>query len=275
MAKGTLIDSIGNLRTLKLAHTAIVAQYDVIVSAGGLVLIALNAAAANVDNVYAYMGKVTLPKDTSTAMAVGDIVYWDVADAELNKSASGNTMCGFCVAAAGSSDATADIYLFPDLTNMGATEIANDSCDGDAVAADVLKVLSVTVTNSQIKGLAASPKTLVAAPGANKSLEFISAILFLNHGTEVLSETADNMAIRYQDGSGAIVSEAIEATGFIDQAADTITNAIPKKDAIVAAASAVNKALVLDNTGDGEYGGNATEDATLTVHIVYREHDWS
>jgi len=275
MAKGTLIDSIGNLRTLKLAHTAIVAQYDVIVSAGGLVLIALNAAAANIDNVYAYMGKVTLPKNTSLAIAVGDIVYWDVADGELNKSSSGNTMCGFCVAGAATADETVDIFLFPDLTNMGATELANDSADGDVVAADVLKVKTVTVTNSQIKALAASPKTLVAAPGADKSLEFISAILMLNHGTEVLTESADNMAIRYHDGSGAIVSETIEATGFIDQAADTITNAIPKADAIVAAASAVNKALVLDNAGDGEYGGNATEDATLTVHVVYREHDWS
>jgi len=274
MATGTVIDSIQNIRTLKLAHTAAVALNEVIVS-GGCVLIAVNAALINADNSYVYMGKVTLPKAAPLAIDVGDIVYWDVADGNLNKSSSGNTMCGFCIAAALSADTTVDIFLFPDLTNIGTAEIANDACTGAKVAVDVLKVATVTVTNSQIKGMAAAPKTLVAAPGATKSLEFISALIQLNHGTEVLTESADNMAIRYTNGSGAIVSEAIEATGFIDQAADTITNAIPKKDAIVASASALNQALVLDNTGDGEYAGNATEDATLTVHIVYREHTWS
>jgi len=275
MATGTLIDSIGNLRTLKLAHTAAVAQYEVIVSAGGLVLIAVNAALISTDNIYAYMGKVTLPKAAPLTIAVGDIVYWDVADGNLNKSASGNTMCGFCIAAAASADTTVDIFLFPDLTNMGATELANDSADVDVVAADVLKVVSVSLTNAQIKGLRAAPKTLVAAPGATKSLEFISAILYLDYGSEVLTESTDNMAIRYTDGTGVIVSQAIEATGFIDAAADTLTNALPKIDAIAAASGALNKALVLHNTGDGEYAGNATSDTLMKVHIVYREHTWT
>lgn len=272
MATGTLIDSIGNLRTLKLAHTAAVAQYQVIVSAGGLVLIAVNAALISTDNIYAYTGKVTLPKHSGLAIAVGDIVYWDTADDELNKSSSGNTMCGFCVAAAATTDATVDIFLFPDLTNMGATEIANDSCDGDAVAVDVLKVVTVSVTNAQIKALRAAPKSLVAAPGATKWLEFLSAWLVLDYGSDVLTESADNMAVRYTNGSGAIVSQTIEATGFIDQAADTYTNALPKADAIVAAASALNQALVLHNVGDGEYGGNATADTLMKVRIAYLEH---
>lgn len=272
MATGTLIDSTGNTRTLKLAHTAAVAQYEVIVSAGGLVLIALNAALISTDNIYAYMGKVTLPKAAPLAIAVGDIVYWDVADGNLNKSSSGNTMCGFCIAAAASADTTVDIFLFPDLTNLGATELANDSADGDVVAVDVLKVVTVSLTNAQIKALRAAPKTLVVAPGATKWLEFLSAWLVLDYGSEVLTESADNMAIRYTDGSGVIVSQAIETTGFIDQAADIYTNALPKADAIVTAAGALNKALVLHNTGDGEFGGNATSDTLMKVRIAYREH---
>jgi predicted RecA/RadA family phage recombinase len=271
MATGTLIDSAQNTRTLKLAHTAAVAQYEVIVS-NNIVLIALNAALINTANIYAYTGKVTLPKAAPLVIGVGDIVYWDVADGNVNKSSSGNTMCGFCIAAAASADTTVDIYLFPDLTNLGATELANDSADGDVVAVDVLKVVTVNLTNAQIKGLRAAPKTLVAAPGATKWLEFLSAQLILDYGSEVLTESADNMAIRYTNGSGAIVSQAIEATGFIDASADTYTNALPKIDAIVAAASALNQALVLHNTGDGEYGGNATSDTLMKVRIAYREH---
>lgn len=274
MPTGTVIDSIQNARTLKLAHTAAVALNEVIVNSG-LVLIAVNAALINADNSYVYTGKVTFPKAAPLAIDVGDIVYWDVADGNINKSSSGNTMCGFCIAAALSADTTVDILLFPDLTNIGTAEIADDACTGAKVAVDVLKVATVSLTNAQIKGLAAAPKQLVAAPGATKSLEFISALLFLDYGSEVLTESDDNMAIRYTDGSGAIVSEAIEATGFIDQAADTFTNAIPKKDAIVAAAAAKNQALVLDNTGNGEYGGNATSDTLMKVHIVYREHTWT
>jgi hypothetical protein len=77
------------------------------------------------------------------------------------------------------------------------------------------------------------------------------------------------MAIRFTNGSGAIVSQAIEATGFIDQAADTITNALPKVDAIASAAASVAQALVLHNTGDGEYGAG---NSPMTVKITYRVH---
>lgn len=139
--------------------------------------------------------------------------------------------------------------------------------------ATLIKYATVTLTNANIKALRATPITLVAAQGANKVVELVSATLKLVAGTNVLSETADNMAVKYTNGTGAAVSQAIEATGFIDQAADTITNALPKIDAIAALADSANKALVLHNTGDGEYAGNAAADATMTVKIAYRVHD--
>jgi hypothetical protein len=86
----------------------------------------------------------------------------------------------------------------------------------------------------------------------------------------VLTESADNLAVKYTDGSGVQVSQDIEATGFIDAAADTATCAQPKIDAIAAKAGCENKALVLHNTGDGEYGGNAGADTVLRVKVNYR-----
>jgi hypothetical protein len=139
----------------------------------------------------------------------------------------------------------------------------------------LIKYATVSITNAQIKALRATQKTLVAAPGATKAIEFISAMLKLDAGTNVLSESDDNLSIRYTGGTGVKVSVDIETTGFIDQAADTFTNAIPVKDAIVAATGALNQALVLDNDGDGEYAGNAAADATMTIKVAYRIHDFA
>ena len=125
-----------------------------------------------------------------------------------------------------------------------------------------------------ITALAATPIELVPAPGAGQSLELVGAILKLEAGTEVLTESADNLEIKYTNAAGVSVTGAIEMTGFIDQAVDTQTSALPILDAIVASSAAENKALVLDNSGDGEIAGNASEDAKLVLMVTYRTHDF-
>lgn len=138
----------------------------------------------------------------------------------------------------------------------------------DALSDSTIKTVEVSLTNAEMLALRAAPKTLVAAPGAGKVLEFLSAVLVFDY-TGAYTETADNMAIRYTDGSGTIVSEAIEATGFVDATADTMTTARPKVDVIAAKTACENKALVLHNTGDGEYGGGNAANA-VRVTISYR-----
>ena len=158
-----------------------------------------------------------------------------------------------------------------DFTAKGAT--ATDDGSKTTYNLDpMIASVTVSLTNAEIKALRATPKTLVAAPGSGKYLEFISAVIKNNGGTNALTETADNIAVKLNNGSGAQVSQDIEATGFVDQTAATLTTAIPKVDPIVAYASAANKALVLHNTGDGEWGGNAANDVTFTVDVQYRVH---
>lgn len=133
-----------------------------------------------------------------------------------------------------------------------------------------VRFVEVTLTNAQIKAVRATPVQLVAAPGAGKVLKFIGAWLKLVAGANVLTETAANLGIKYTDGAGVQVNETVECTGFIDQAADTATEARPKLDPIVATvAGAINKALVLHNLGAGEFAGNAAADATLKVKVWY------
>lgn len=151
-------------------------------------------------------------------------------------------------------------------------ETDSDSVTSAMMSSAVLKVTKVTLTNAEVKALRAAPKTLVAAPGTNKVIEFLSGIIKLKAGANAITETADNMAVKYENGSGVAISDTIEATGFIDQSVNTQTSIKAKTDAIVASSGAENKAIVLHNTGDGEYAGNAANDATIEVYIAYRVH---
>lgn len=154
------------------------------------------------------------------------------------------------------------------MTNTGVAVLSADSVNNTAIAENIIQNHTVVVTNAQIKALRATPLNLVGAPGAGYFNQFLGAVIKLNHGTEVLTETADNLVIQYDGGQDA--SAAIETTGFIDQAADMIAVVIPATIAAVAAADVENDALELFNTGDGEIAGNATLDATLTINITYR-----
>jgi hypothetical protein len=135
----------------------------------------------------------------------------------------------------------------------------------------VIQYADISLTNANIIALRATPISMVAAQGAGTVILFRGALLKLVYGgTNVFTESADNLAIRVTDGSGAIVSQSIESTGFIDQSATTYSSAEPKVDAIIVGSAAENKALVLHNTGDGEIAGNAGADNTMEVRVFYQ-----
>lgn len=138
------------------------------------------------------------------------------------------------------------------------------------LAEDLLRTSKVTLSSALIKTLRATPQVLVPAPGVGKYIELVSVRLRLIAGTNVLTESTANLAVKLTNGSGAAVSQTVETTGFIDQAANTLTNGLPKIDAIATQAASVNAPLVLHNLGAAEYGGNAANDAQLEVLTTYR-----
>jgi hypothetical protein len=135
-----------------------------------------------------------------------------------------------------------------------------------------LKDADVLISNAELKAIRATPKTLVPAPGTGKVVEFLSGVLVLAAGTNVLTEATANLAVKYQSGAGVQVSQTVEMTGFIDQAAHQVTYALPKLDPITARSACENQPLVLHNLGAGEFAGNAANDATLRVKVAYRVH---
>lgn len=135
------------------------------------------------------------------------------------------------------------------------------------IADGVTRFAEVAISSAEILALRATPKTLVAAPGAGKMLEFGSLVLLFDATATAYTESADNLLVRYENGSGDAVSDVIESTGFIDQTTDQMTVGIPIKDPIVAKAVVENKPLVLHNNGDGEF---AVGTGVLRAKISYR-----
>ncbi len=162
--------------------------------------------------------------------------------------------------------ATSTNWIASVVTSAGA--LVSQAFSGSATGDGITQFAEVSITNAEMLAIRATPKTLVAAPGAGKVLEFVSAQLFFDY-TAAYTESTDNLAVKFENGSGAAVSQTIEATGFVDATADTITNALAKIDAIVAKTGSENKALVLHNTGDGEYGGGNAANA-IRVKVAYR-----
>lgn len=145
-----------------------------------------------------------------------------------------------------------------------------------AIDAGAVNVDKIALTNAEVKALRATPKTLVAAQGADTLVVVESVALRLNYGgTNAFTESADNLVVQYGN-SGQDITGAIETTGFIDQTADTTAIYYPASIAAMAAATVgVNEEVQLFNTGDGEIGGNAANDNTLDVWVAYRVLDLS
>ncbi len=134
-----------------------------------------------------------------------------------------------------------------------------------------IRQATVRLTNTQMLALRATPITVIAAPGAGKWIQVISGALVFNY-TGAYTETSDNLALRYVDGSGSKASADIEATGFVSATADAITQIRPMAEAILTTAGEIsNAAVCIHNIGDGEFGGgNAANTVTVVVDYLVR-----
>jgi hypothetical protein len=140
--------------------------------------------------------------------------------------------------------------------------------DGSKTVYNLTKLINyaeVSLTAAEMKALRATPKELVAAPGTGYILEFISATFIYDY-TAAFTESADDIVVRFTNGSGAIASTTLDATGLLDATADQIRTLKPITTDITPVA---NAALVLHNTGDGEWGGTGSP---CRVKVAYRVH---
>ena len=130
---------------------------------------------------------------------------------------------------------------------------------------------STQISNAAFKTLRATPIEVVPAPAdSNKLIEVVGGLIIFDY-TAAYTESADNLALKYTDGSGAAAAQVVEATGFVDATADTIINIYPNVINTLYEAAEIGEAVVLHNNGDGEFGGGDAANV-ITVKVFYRVH---
>lgn len=150
-------------------------------------------------------------------------------------------------------------------TRLGAlSSPQSTSITASGVSIPVLQWADVSITDTQMKALRATPKQLVAAPGTGYALQFLGAQFFFDY-TGAYTESSDDLGVKYTDGSGKQVSDTLDATGFVDATADAHAFVTASQTSLLTA----NAALVLHNLGDGEYGGGNASNA-VKVRCFYR-----
>jgi len=82
-----------------------------VVKVGQIIGMTINAAASGETVEVAVRGVYEFPCASAAVIAVGDLLYWDAADGELNKTALGNTLVGYATSAAGNGVTVVDVRL--------------------------------------------------------------------------------------------------------------------------------------------------------------------
>ena len=202
----------------------------------------------------------------------GDVVYCQGATVPTADSVGFAKGCLFIDTDA--ADGTKGLYenagtnLLSDFNLIGeitGAEIGAGAITSAKMDASLVRFTDVVVTAAEVKALVATPIELVPATeaGAGFAIMPIAVSMFLTYGSEVFTETADQLLIEYSSGADLMT---VESTGFIDQASDQ-----NRYQAMAATlfTPIENEAVNLGNDND-EIAGNASDDSTLTVRTYYR-----
>lgn len=109
--------------------------------------------------------------------------------------------------------------------NLSVRELAFDRSTNKLITGNQTNYLkedrfvTVTVSSAELLALNATPKTIVAAPGAN--LAIVPRLVIMRHaaGTAYAGIAAgEDLVLKYTNGSGAQCSSVIESDGFLDAA---------------------------------------------------------
>ena len=181
--------------------------------------------------------------------------------------------------ATGANDGDMTIDVGDDMTITVGGDLVFAVTGDTTLPNDMLRKVTVAIADTEMDILENTQKELVAAvPGA--TIEFVSAIFALDWGTTAWTEPTapDDLVIRYENGTGAIVSQLLDAAGFATGTEDTVlfldstvANAAGAAVASVGVteANSTNKALVLDNTGSDWTNSG---DSQVVVIVYYRLH---
>ena len=159
------------------------------------------------------------------------------------------------------------------------TKLGADAVDGSKMADDAVGIehldedgygvqrhVDITITSAELLALNATPKTILAAPGAGLAIvpaSPIALVLELVFGTTAYDGIAagEDLSLKYTGAAGTELVQ-VEATGFLDATADAVVYAAPG----TLVTPEANKPVVLHLL----VGETATGDSVLKVRFYYR-----
>lgn len=154
-------------------------------------------------------------------------------------------------------------------TNLDGIESSSASLNSGtfpALSKITRKTAKIQITSAELLALNATPKTLVAAPGAGKMLVFDEAIVYKPAGTAYATIAAgEDLAICYTNLSGAQANTSLETTGFLDQTTLQVRITRPIATEYI---PVINAALVMGLLTGEITTGDQPLYVTLQYHIV-------
>lgn len=173
------------------------------------------------------------------------------------------TSARLIVGSAGNVPAAVDVTGDVTISNAGVTAIGASKVLPSMVEADLARYADVQLTNAQVLALRATPITLVSAPGANRATLVHAIYAMCDSAAAAYTETADNIAIEYGDGTDILV---LETTGWID--AGAVSPVVMRPAVAQSTALVANSVVRAFNNGDGEFGGGNVAN-TLSFRVYY------
>lgn len=135
--------------------------------------------------------------------------------------------------------------------------------------ASIVRFVDVTVSSAEMLALNATPKTLVAAPGAGLANIFENAVAFLDYNSAAYAGIAagEDLSVKYTNAAGLAVG-GCETTGFLDATADAtrFIQAYRAASGVSDITPVANAALVLHMLT----GEITTGNSPLKLRVYYR-----
>ena len=147
--------------------------------------------------------------------------------------------------------------------------IANQIADADGITAGKVFEKEVSLTSTQVRAMSTAPIELVAAPGPGKIIEFVSAVLFLDHDGGGDYATGGNIVVRSSSAAQVTVSGTLTSAASINLAHDNYAM-IEALNAAVMLAAEVDEALELYASAD-----HITGTSPARIKVTYRILDFS
>ena len=134
---------------------------------------------------------------------------------------------------------------------------------------NVIQHVDVAISSAEMLNLHAVAKVLVPAPGANKIIQFVDAVLFYDFNSIAYAGIAagDNLSIGYTTGT---VMAIVETIGFFDQTSDQFRTAALFSPIVETLALSVNSSFRMFLQG-----AITTGNSPVGVRTFYRVIDVS